>query len=98
MKDEVYSWRISARHKAALETEAGRDGWSLSQLLESITTEWLESRAAMRTDEQRQQELLHMQAAPSVGSIAGGDAERAERAMNSIRQRLRKQHALRRSR
>ena len=98
MKDEVYSWRISARHKAALETEAGRDGRSLSQLLESITTEWLESRRTMRADELRQQEELHAGAAQCVGSIAGGDQERAERAMSSIRQRLRKRYAHRRPR
>lgn len=50
MKDQVYSWRISAQKKAELESEARREGTSLARLLEKITAEWLQEQRSSRSD------------------------------------------------
>ncbi len=56
MKNQVYSWRISAQKKAELESEARREGTSLAQLLELITADWLQEQRsrAMATKRSRQ--------------------------------------------
>ncbi len=48
MKTEVYSWRVSAARKADLESEARREGTSVAELLEKITSDWLQERRNSR--------------------------------------------------
>lgn len=92
MKTEVYSWRVSAETKAALDEEARRERSTVAAVLDRIAGEWLDERrrSAGGDDEQAR---LHAAAACSFGKIAGGDPRRSERARDAIRRRLAQRHA-----
>jgi len=71
MKTEVYSWRLSAERKAALEEEARREGTSLSSLLDRVTADWLAERRNGRADDEAEQTAIRKRAmAPSAPSAA----------------------------
>jgi len=102
MKTEVYSWRLSAQRKAELESEARREGTSVSALLERITAEWLTERRNGHTDDGAEQSAIRKRAAAAIGSIRGNDPTRSNRASELVREIIaRKQakesHASRRS-
>ena len=86
-KTEVYSWRVTSARKIALENEARREGTTVAALLEQITEDWIESRRGLLGDED-EQSRLHARAAKTIGTIAGGDPKRAERAKSIIRRKL----------
>lgn len=92
MKDQVYSWRISAEKKAELESEARREGLSLAQLLEQITAEWQGERRDSRNGEEAEQAAIRRRAASAIGSIAGGDPLRSARASSKVKEILRKRY------
>jgi len=92
-KDEVYSWRLSAELKAALEREARREGVSIAALLERMAVEWLGTgRQQAGGDEQAR---LHAAAARTFGTLAGGDPSRSREARSRIRRRLAARHRTR---
>ena len=93
MKTEVYSWRLSAHHKAELEGEARREGSSLARLLERITTEWLQNRRDSRSDEEAEQARIRRRVMGTVGSLRGGDPTRSQRASELVREIIQKKHA-----
>jgi|SRR5579871_3990442 len=93
MKTEVYSWRLSAEKKAALEGEARREGTSLSALLDGITGDWLSARRDGKGDDEAEQAAIRKRAAAAIGSIQGGDPMRASRARELVRERIRRKHA-----
>ena len=93
MKSAVYSWRLSAETKAALEDEARRLGENLSQLLDRIAREWLEARRGAASGTEEEQLRLRAAASRAIGKIAGGKAQRAERARTILRQRLERRRA-----
>ncbi len=72
MKDQVYSWRISARRKAELESEARREGTSLAQLLEQITADWLEAQRNSRNGDEKEQATIRRRIMATAGTIQGG--------------------------
>jgi hypothetical protein len=93
MKTEVYSWRVSARRKADLESEARREGTSVAELLEKITTDWLQERRASRNGEEDEQAALRRRVMATVGTIRSGDPTLAGRAREIVRERIARKHA-----
>ena len=87
-KDEVYSWRVEAETKQALEDEARRSGVSLAALLASIARDWLEARRQRAGDDDAEQNRLREALLDTVGVVAGGDAERSARASGRLKKRL----------
>ena len=74
-RPEVYSWRLATELKAALEQEARRERATVGGLLERIALEWLSARR-------------HVDAAKTVGTIAGGDPGRSTGVRAAVRHRL----------
>jgi hypothetical protein len=93
MKDQVYSWRISAQKKAELESEARREGTSLAQLLEQITADWMHQRRNSRNGDEKEQAAIRRRVMVAVGSIRGGDPTRSQRASELVREIIRRKHA-----
>ena len=87
MRSEVYSWRLSRELKEDLEHAARREGVSLSRLLERIARDWLQQRSAAADDE-AEQERIRARAMRFVGSIQGGDPDRAAKARERVREVL----------
>ena len=98
MKTEVYSWRVSAQKKLALEMQARREGKSVAQLLEEISSEWLDERKNSRPADEVEQERRRRQAMAVAGSLSGGDPHRAANASPRVREILRERHGRERSR
>ncbi len=97
MKTEVYSWRLSPRRKAELESEARREGTSLAKLLEEITGTWLEEQRNSRNGDEAEQAAIRRRAAAAIGSIAGGDPSRSSQASKRVRQILEERYGRRRA-
>jgi|SRR5690242_7190763 hypothetical protein len=93
MKTEVYSWRLSAHHKAELEGEARREGSSLARLLERITAEWLQNRRKSRNDDEAEQTRMRRRVMATVGSLRGGDSTRSQRASELVTEIIRSKRA-----
>src|SRR5271157_2950776 len=92
MKTEVYSWRVSAARKADLESEARREGTSVAELLEKITSDWLQERRASRNGEESEQAALRRRVMATVGTIRGGDPTRSQRSRELVREIIRQKH------
>jgi hypothetical protein len=92
MKTEVYSWRVSPERKAELETEARREGTSLSTLLEQITQDWLLARRGARNGDEDEQADLRRRVIATAGKVHGGTAGQASRAREIVRERIVGQH------
>lgn len=85
-KTAVYSWRLSPELKLALAEVARQNRESIAELLERIVEDWLESsRSPVEEEAQRR---LHAEASKYVGSIDGGDPERATGVRQRVRARL----------
>jgi hypothetical protein len=93
MKTEVYSWRISAARKAELEDEARRQGTSLAELLEQITSTWLQQRRAGRNGEEAEQVALRKRVMATVGTIRTADPALSSRVREIVRGRLLEKHS-----
>jgi hypothetical protein len=92
MKTEVYSWRVSAERKAELEAEARREGTSLSGLLDRVTADWLAERRNGHSDDELEQAAIRKRALAAIGSVAGDDPTRAERASELVREIINQKH------
>jgi predicted DNA-binding protein len=90
MKSEVYSWRLTPEMKTRLESEARRSGKSLAEVLEQISTNWLEQRAGAYDDEMEAK--LRNRIMATVGTIRGGDPQRASRSKELVREIIRRKH------
>jgi hypothetical protein len=91
-RSEVYSWRLSPRLKADLEEAAHFRRKSVAELLEVITREWLERSQNLGATEAERQQRLHQAALQSVGSLQGGNPDRAESARAELRLRIAPRH------
>lgn len=91
-KSEVYSWRISPRLKAELEEAARTEKKSLAELLEQISTEWLQSCRYQREDEEQKQQRLHEAAMKFIGTSPSGRSDRAESARSEVKTRIARRH------
>jgi hypothetical protein len=81
---------VSPALKAALEEVARARGVSLSKLLEEATRAWLGEHADEVLAGDPEQERILKRALRWVGSIHGGDPQRATEARVRIRERLRR--------
>ena len=93
MKTEVYSWRVSAEKKMALEAEARRSGKTFAALLDQIAEDWLLARNSVESEAHAEQARLQAAVAKTFGSISGSDPLRAENARLIVREKLKKAHA-----
>ncbi len=89
-KTAVYSWRLSAPLKRALEDAARESRESVAELLERIVREWLASSAV--ADDEQEQDRRQAAAARCFGKIRGNDPDRAAKASEAIRTRLAQRH------
>src|SRR5581483_3199894 len=90
MKTEVYSWRLSPEMKTRLESEARRSGKSLAELLEQISTNWLEERSGGYDVEMEAK--LRNRVMATVGTIRGGDPQRSSRSKELVREIIKRKH------
>jgi hypothetical protein len=89
-KTEVYTWRVSATIKADLEEVARASRTTVAQVLNEIVVDHLQGAHRGRGGEaDQEQRRLHLRAAHFAGSMASGDANRAEKARDLVRARLR---------
>jgi len=84
MKTAVYSWRLELEKKADLEAELRREGLHLSKLLDDLTTDWLRNRRNGHANDDAEQAAIRKRAASAIGSVAGGDPTRSERASQLV--------------
>ena len=90
MKTQVYSWRVSAGLKSDLERMSRRKNTSVSAVLTEAAREWL---AKAEVEAAEEQTRLHAAAAEFIGSIRGGDRNRAANASRLVREQLRRRYA-----
>jgi hypothetical protein len=95
-KTEVYSWRVSAETKTALEREAKRANQSVGRLLDRIVEQWMDAAKRSNGTEEAEQLRLHRAASRWIGVLRGGNLYRAEQARRALRARLASRHARRR--
>lgn len=93
MKTDVYTWRVEAEVRRALEDEARRAGTSVAEVLARITAAWLAEQRAARQGDDSEQERLHTAARRAAGLIAGGDPARSQRVRETVRRRLAERRA-----
>lgn len=89
-KTAVYAWRVSPALKRSLEEAAHSERRSVAGLLDEIVTEHIRKVAARNGSEIERQRELHARAARFVGRLAGQRSDRAEKAREIIRERLRR--------
>ena len=92
MKTEVYSWRLSATRKAELESEARREGKSLSALLEQITGEWVRQRRNGRDLDEAEQAAIRKRAESAIGAVSSGDPLLASEVSRRMKESLAKRY------
>jgi hypothetical protein len=92
-KSEVYSWRVAADLKVALEEAAREEKTSVGALLGRIARQWLRDRAAGTSESEAAERRIRASAERFVGSLVGGNSRRAEGARGEIRERLAKRRA-----
>lgn len=85
MKTEVYSWRLSAHKKVQLESVARKEGKSVGQLLDEISSQWLQERHASLGSEDAEQEALRTRVLALTGTIRGGEPTRSQRTGELVR-------------
>jgi hypothetical protein len=95
MKTEVYSWRVSAEKKLALESEAMREGISFAQVLDDISSEWLERKRLALAEGELEQKKLRARVLKLAGSLSGGDPDRASNASRRVKEILAKRNGRR---
>jgi hypothetical protein len=91
-KTEVYSWRVAAETKQALEAEARRQRMSLAAMLEHIVGEWLRQQCATSVAGDEEQKRLHEAAAKAIGAIDSAP-DLSLTASERIRKSLKKRYA-----
>jgi predicted transcriptional regulator len=91
MKTEVYSWRLSGELKADLERQARRRKVPVSSILDNAVREWLQKNNDDGAGDEGQRRL-HAAAARCFGTFAGDDPERADKAGDQVRRRLRRRY------
>lgn len=91
-KDQVYSWRLDAALKSAIEEASSARNTSMANLLDTIVRDWLAHDVSGGEDAEVQRRL-HEAAAKSVGSICGSDPNRAREGRSRIRATLQRKYA-----
>ena len=94
-KTEVYSWRLDADTKAALQRAAKRSNQSMGGILDRIVREWLEAHPIEA--DAAEQKRLHEAASKYIGVLHGGTPYSAEATRRVIRERLARKYGRSRS-
>ena len=89
-KTAVYAWRVSPLLKRSLEETARSEKRSVAGLLDEIVAEHLRKASGRSGSEAERQRLLQARAARFAGRIAGKRPDRAARARELVRARLRR--------
>lgn len=89
-KSEVYTWRVSRTLKVSLEEVARAERRTVAQLLDEIVGEHLRAVGAGGHGEAERQRRLHAKGARFAGRLRGRDPDRASRASELVRARLRR--------
>jgi hypothetical protein len=89
-KTEVYSWRVSRALKVGLEEVARAERRTVAQLLDDIVAGHLETVGRSGSGEAARQRRLHARGARFAGRLCGSDPDRASRARELVRSRLRR--------
>jgi len=92
MKTEVYSWRLHPNKKLDLESEARRDGKSVAEVLDEISSEWLKMRRDAHHGDGAKQARIRKRIMATVGTVRGGDPTRATRSKELVREIIRRKH------
>lgn len=92
MKTEVYSWRLSPQLKTELEEAARAERKSVSELLEEIARSWLVKSKGLDQTEDERQRRVREEAMKFIGSLQGGNPNRAENARSAVRSRIARRH------
>lgn len=87
-KTEVYSWRVEAETKMALESELRPEGRSIAELLDQLTEEWLQKRSEGRRQEDAEQMRLQAKARKLAGSISSNSRYTSETVKDAVRKRI----------
>ena len=85
------SWRTGVGMELGWTVQDSRHGHAAS-LIDIASREWLDSHE-LPVDDAEEQRRLQAQVAPLIGSIHGGDPNRAEEASQRVRDILAKKHA-----
>lgn len=96
-KTEVYSWRVASEVKEALEEASRERGVSMASIIEDAVTGYL-ARPQGEVDDDTEQRRLHEAVRPFIGSIKGGDPDRASQASQRVRQAIRERYRQQRAR
>ena len=91
MKTEVYSWHLSAEKKAELEAEARREGGYPRCLIVSPPIGPPQHRNG-HSDDDAEQAAIRRRAMAAIGSVAGGDPTRSERASELVGEIIYRKH------
>lgn len=92
MKTEVYSWRLDPEKKIELESEARREGKSVAEVLDEISSQWLNTRRDAHNGDGTEQARIRKRIMATVGTIRGGDPTRATRSRELVREIVRRKH------
>lgn len=96
METGVYRWRLSPDLKMELEEAARAESKSLAELLEQIARDWLaQAKKQDDDDDEDEEELqrrLHSSAMRFIGTLKGGNPNRAENARSEVRARIARRH------
>src|SRR5688500_3140494 len=92
-KTEVYSWRVASEVKEALEEASRERGVSMASIIEDAVTEYLVRPQAEVGEEEEEQRRRWERIRPFIGSISGGEPDRASQVSQRVRERLRQRHA-----
>jgi hypothetical protein len=84
--------------KLELESEAKREGKSVAQLLDEISSKWLVERRSSRNGDEVQQMAIRRRRMAVVGSLSGGDPHRASKVSERAGEILKEKYGRRRSR
>lgn len=92
MKTEVYSWRLDPEKKMELESEARREGKSVAEVLDEISSQWLNTRRDAHNGDGTEQARIRKRIMATVGTVRGGDPTRATRSRELVREIVRRKH------
>ena len=92
MKTEVYSWRLSPEKKLELEDEARRAGKSVAEVLDEISSEWLNMRRDADNEDGTEQARIRKRIMATVGTVRGGDPTRSARSQGMVRDIISRKH------
>ena len=92
MKTEVYSWRLSPEKKLELEDEARRAGKSVAEVLDEISSEWLNMRRDADNEDGTEQARIRKRIMATVGTVRGGDPTRSARSQGMVRGIISRKH------